>query len=213
MIFKRVILKLNDLYKILSYMNKLLETIKIVDGKAQFLEYHNARLNYARRVLFNAQNYIDLKNIIQAPSQNGIYKSRIVYSKTIDSIEYSPYKNRDFKTFMVIADNSIVYNFKYLNRTDLNRLVALKDNADDIIIIKNGFVTDSSIANLAFLYNDQWITPLNPLLKGTMRERLLRENKIVEAAIKLEDLKKFSNMAMMNALLGFYIIENYKLIF
>ena len=87
-------------------MNKLLETIKIVDGKGKFLEYHNARLNYARRVLFNVQNYIYLKNIIQAPSQYGIYKSRIVYSKTIDSVEYSPYqdKNRDFKTFKVIQD-------------------------------------------------------------------------------------------------------------
>lgn len=194
-------------------MNKLLETIKIVNGKAQFLEYHNARLNYARRVLFNAQNYIDLKNIIQAPSQNGTYKSRIVYSKMIESVEYSPYQDRHFKTFKVIQDNNLLYNFKYLNRTDLNRLVALKDEADEIIIIKKGFVTDSSIANLAFLHQDQWITPLTPLLNGTMRERLLREKKIVEVAIRLEDLKKFSNMAMMNALLGFYIIENFKLIF
>jgi 4-amino-4-deoxychorismate lyase len=197
-------------------MNKLLETIKIINGKGQFLEYHNARLNYARRVLFNAQNYIDLQNIIQAPSQNGIYKSRIVYSNTIENIEYSPYqdKNRDFKTFKVIPDNNIIYNFKYLNRTDLNRLVALKNaDTDDIIIVKNGFVTDSSIANLAFWSHNKWITPLKPLLKGTMRERLLRENKIVEAVITLEDLKKFSNMAMMNALLGFYIIENFQLIF
>jgi len=194
-------------------MNKLLETIKIVKGKAQFLEYHNVRLNYARRVLFNAQNYIDLQNIIQAPSQKDTYKSRIVYSKTIESVEYSPYQDRHFKTFKVIHDNNLVYNFKYLNRTHLNRLVTFKDDADEIIIIKNGFVTDSSIANLAFLHHDHWITPLTPLLKGTMRQRLLRENKIIEAAITLEDLNKFSNMAMMNALLGFYIIEHFKLIF
>ncbi len=196
-------------------MNKLLETIKIVNGKAQFLEYHNARLNYARRMLFNAQNYINLKKIIQAPSQNGIYKCRIIYSKTIERIEYSPYceKNRNFKTFKVVQDNNIVYNHKYLNRSHLNSLVALKDEADEIIIIKKGFVTDSSIANLAFLYKNKWITPITPLLKGTMRERLLRENKIIVAAITLEDLNKFSNMAMMNALLGFYIVKNFKLIF
>jgi 4-amino-4-deoxychorismate lyase len=194
-------------------MNKLLETIKIVDGKAQFLEYHNARLNYARRVLFNAKNYIDLKNIIQAPSQKGTYKSRIIYSKIIESIEYSHYQDRFFKTFKVIQDNNLVYDFKYLNRIHLNRLVELKGEADEIIIIKNGLVTDSSIANLAFLYHNKWITPLKPLLKGTMREQLLKKNKIFEAVITLEDLNKFSNMAMINALLEFYIIENFKLIF
>lgn len=200
-------------YNSLSGMNKLLETIKIIDGKGQFLEYHNARLNYSRRVLFNVQNYIDLKNIIQAPSQKGTYKGRIVYSKTIESVEYSSYQNRHFKTFKVIQDNNIVYNFKFLNRTHLNRLVALKEEADEIIIIKNGFITDSSIANIAFLYQNKWITPLTPLLNGTIRERLLREKKIFEALITLEDLKKFSNIAMMNALIGFYIIKNFKLIF
>jgi 4-amino-4-deoxychorismate lyase len=100
-----------------------------------------------------------------------------------------------------------------LNRDTLNRLVERKGQADEILIIKNGLITDTSIANVAFLdKDDHWITPATPLLKGTTRERLLSENRIVEAEIKLADLPKFTQMAMLNAMVGFYLIEDFKLI-
>jgi 4-amino-4-deoxychorismate lyase len=193
-------------------MNKLLETIKIVNGTAPFLAFHNERLNHSRQILFNAQDQIDLKNVITAPSQSGTYKCRVIYSKTIETVEYSRYQQqRKFKTFKVIEDDNIAYDFKYLNRENLNRLV--RGQADEILIIKRGLVTDTTIANVAFWHQDKWLTPSTPLLKGTTRERLLREKKIVEIPITLEDLNHFSKMAMMNALLGFIVIENFKLIF
>ena len=184
----------------------LLETIKIVNGIAQFLEFHNQRLNHARRILFQAQDDIDLKNVITAPSKNQTYKCRVIYSKTIEAIEYSLYQERQFKTLKVIKSDNLVYDFKYANRADLNHLMDLKGQADDVLIIKNGFVTDTTIANVAFFYRNQWFTPATPLLKGTTRARLLKENKIIEASISLDNLNKFSKMALMNALLGFYII-------
>jgi len=192
-------------------VNKLLETIKIVNGMAPFLAFHNQRLNHARKILFNAHDQIDLNNFIVAPSQSEIYKCRVIYSKTIEMVEYSRYKPRQFKTFRVVEDGNIVYDFKYLNRENLNRLLGFKGQADDILIVKKGLVTDTSIANVAFLYEDKWLTPSTPLLKGTSRERLLKEKQIVEARITLEDLKHFSKMAMMNALLEFLVIENFKL--
>jgi 4-amino-4-deoxychorismate lyase len=197
--------------ELLSEMNKLLETIKIVNGAAPFLAFHNARLNKSREILFNAKDEIDLKNFIQAP-QSGIYKCRIIYAKTIETIEYSPLQNRNFKTFKVIENDNITYPFKYLNRENLNHLMQFKGQADDILIVKKGLVTETSIANVAFLHQDKWLTPSMPLLKGTTRERLLREKKVVEATIRLEDLKNISKMAIMNALLGFYLIEDFKLL-
>jgi 4-amino-4-deoxychorismate lyase len=190
-------------------MDKLLETFKIVDGIAPFLEFHNERLNYARQVLFNAHDKIDLKNFIQAPSQSGIYRCRVIYSKTIETVEYFPYQNRKFQTFKIVENDNIAYEFKYLNREHLNRLVTFKGQADEILIIKKGFVTDTSIANVAFWHIDKWLTPSTPLLKGTTRARLLKENKIVEAEIRLEDLKHFSKIAIMNALIGFYLVEDF----
>ncbi len=190
-------------------MNKLLETIKIVNGMAPFLAFHNERLNHARQILFNAHDQIDLNNFIIAPSQSE--RCRVIYSKTIEKVEYSHYKPRHFQTFKVIEDDNIAYDFKYVNRDNLNRLLRFKGQADDILIIKKGLVTDTSIANVAFLYEDKWLTPSTPLLKGTTRERFLKEKKIVEARITLQDLKHFSKMAIMNALLGFIVIENFKL--
>ncbi len=186
----------------------LLETIKIMNGNALFLEYHQERINYSRRILLNLQNDIPLKKMIKAPTQQGIYKCRVIYSQIIDTIEYSRYQARHFKTFQMVESDDIVYNFKYINRAHLNRLLRLKGQADDILIIKKGFITDTSIANIAFWYQNQWITPSTPLLKGTTRARLLKEHKIVAAPIRLNDVKKCSQIALMNALLGFYIIKD-----
>jgi 4-amino-4-deoxychorismate lyase len=191
----------------------LLETLKIVNGTAPFLRFHNERLNQTRQILFNVQDKIDLKNFLTDSPQNGIYRCRVIYSKTIEFIEYIPFMIRNFQTFKIIIDDNIDYKFKYINRENLNRLVKLKEQADDVLIIKNGFVTDTSIANVAFWDQNKWLTPKMPLLKGTTRERLLREEKIIEAKIGLDELTKFSKMAMMNALIDFYVIDEFKLIF
>ncbi|MEK8019234.1 MAG: aminotransferase class IV family protein [Candidatus Parabeggiatoa sp.] len=188
-------------------MHQLLETVKIINGKAPYVAFHNERLNQARRLLFGAEDKIDLTIFLQPPSQPGLYRARIIYAKTIETIEYLPYQDRRFQHFKIVEDNEIDYTFKYLNRDHLNRLLALKGQADDILIIKKGFVTDTSIANVAFWHQDKWLTPSTPLLKGTTRERLLSEKKIIEAEIRLEDLKNFSKMAIMNAMLGFYVIQ------
>jgi len=194
-------------------MEKFLETIKIVNGAAPFLTFHNERLNHTRQTLFNAKNKIDLKEFIQAPSQNEIYRCRIIYSQRIEAIEYSPFQVRSFKTFKIVENDNITYPFKYLDRTPLNQLMQYKEQADDILIIKGGgMVTDTSIANVAFWIHNEWLTPLMPLLKGTTRERFLKNNKIVAAPIRLEDLKNVSKMAIMNALIGFYLINDFKLI-
>ena len=106
-----------------------------------------------------------------------------------------------------------MYEFKYLDRTQINQLIASKGAADDILIIKNGLVTDTSIANVAFWQQNKWLTPATPLLKGTTRQRLLSAGCIEAADIKLTDLNTFTKMALMNALMDFTILENFDLLF
>ena len=190
-----------------------LETFKIINGKAPFLSFHNKRLNRTRQIFFNSNDQIDLKNLIATPPSKGIYRCRIRYAKTIESIQYLPYQDRKFQTFKIIKDDKINYAFKYSNRDNFNQLIKLKESADDILIIKNNCVTDTSIANVAFWDQNKWLTPSTPLLKGTTRERFLKTHQIVETEIHLEDLNYLSKMALMNALLDFYIINNFKLIY
>lgn len=192
----------------MSNQLSFLETIKIINGIPQHLEFHNQRLNNTRQHFNLQSNIIDLTQFIVPPSTNGIYKCRVIYSNTIEDIQYSHYTDRQFKTFQTVIANEINYQFKYLNREALNKLSEqVGKKADDILIIKNGFITDTSIANLAFYDENKWITPTTPLLQGTTRARLLKEKKIIAAAIRSKDIKKFSKMALMNALLGFYVIK------
>jgi len=191
---------------------KLLETLKIINGTALWLQFHDERLNNSRRILFNASDRLVLKDWIQVPSHKGVYKCRIVYAETIESIEYSHYQTRNFQHFKLIEANNLTYDLKYLNRESLNSLFMQRGDADDILLIKQGFITDTSIANVAFWHNNKWFTPATPLLNGTTRERLLKGKQIVTTKIRVNDLKAFSKMAIMNALLGFYVVENWQLI-
>ena len=70
-------------------------------------------------------------------------------------------------------------------------LYDLRNDCDDILIVKRGMVTDSSYANIVFRRGKRWYTPWSALLKGTMRLNLLERNKIYEEEIRVEDLRIF----------------------
>ena len=75
----------------------------------------------------------------------------------------------------MIENNKICYSLKLTDRSQINRLLKQKGNYDDILIVKNGFITDTSISNIIFYNGSKWITPAAPLLKGTCRDKLLKE--------------------------------------
>ena len=95
-----------------------------------------------------------------------------------------------------------------IDRKEIDKLFEKRGKADDILIVKNGFITDTSIANIAFFDGKKWFTPKTCLLRGTTRERLLKEKKIFEKDIRVEDIKRYKKIALLNAMIGFYIVEN-----
>lgn len=78
-----------------------------------------------------------------------------------------------------------------------------KSECDDILIIKNGVVSDTSFANIIFFDGQRWVTPKIPLLEGTCRARLIANNTIISQEITLNDLKLFSKFMIINAMLDF----------
>ena len=89
---------------------------------------------------------------------------------------------------------------KYADRCLINTLFAQRGSCDEIIIIKNGKVTDCSIGNLIFRQGEKWYTPDTPLLLGTQREKLLQEGKIQERTIFQEDIVNFDEIKIINAM-------------
>ena len=179
----------------------LFETIKIEDGQILNIFWHNQRCNRARYRLFNVKKAINLERYIQPPPK-GVYRCRVVYNREIISIEYIPYKIKTIRSFKIIK-SQLEYSYKYNNRDEINRL--LYNKSDDIIIEKDGFLTDTSIANIAFYTGEVWITPKKPLLEGTTRARLINSNFLITENIKSKELQKFSHFALMNAMIGFQI--------
>ena len=181
----------------------MLETIKIEAGILCNIFFHNLRLNNSRKELFGCRDFIKLENIIKVPSdmKSGLYKCRLIYSDTIKKLEFLPYRKRKIKSLKVVVCNSIEYNYKYENRECLNELLELKQNCDDILIVKNKKITDTSFSNVVFSDGKKWITPSTPLLKGTKREKLLSDGKIVQDEIKISDLKYFQKAALINSML------------
>ena len=186
-------------------MSLLLESIKLKDGEFHNLFYHEQRMNRSLRLLCGEQEHFDLEKFlekIQQPKQ-GLYKCRIVYDDYSKEVEFLPYSFKEIKTLRIIEHDRISYEFKYTDRKTLNRLFDLRKSCDDILIVKRGFVTDSSYSNIVFKKGQHWYTPWSALLKGTMRAYLLERNLIREEEIRIEDLGAFEHFKLINAMMGF----------
>lgn len=178
------------------------ETIKVEDGKLLNLEYHQKRVDYTRE-FFGFEDKLELKKQSFELPQRGEFRLRVDYDKEIKSFTCKEFKSRAFKEFKIVKSD-IEYNYKYANREELD---ALKEDDKEIIIVKNGFLTDTTIANIALQKEGCWLTPKTPLLRGTTRARLIDSGFLKCENLTLTDLKKAENFAIMNALVGFYIVQ------
>jgi 4-amino-4-deoxychorismate lyase len=183
-------------------MSQLLETIKCKDGKLYNLNKHNFRFNKARKEYIGLSDVIDLNEIIEIPEncKKGLFRCRVVYSKTIEKIEFIPHQFRIIRSLKLVEDNEIDYNFKFAKREKLQKLFEQHANCDDIIIVKNGCITDSFTANLIFFDGVKWWTPDTPLLQGTQRRFLIDESRIFECRITTNDLHKYKKVGLINAM-------------
>jgi 4-amino-4-deoxychorismate lyase len=184
---------------------KYFETIKCDDYEVFNLEYHNKRIANTIGLNINLQEYV-------YPSSPELLRCKVIYNKDeILDVQYFPYKRKEINSFKLVFDDGIDYSKKYLNRDDLDKLYEKKDDGDEIIIVKNNIVTDTSIANIAIYYENTWITSKNCLLKGTTRDRLINEKFLIEKDISVKMLKQANKIALMNAMIDFDIKEDYSL--
>ena len=183
----------------------LLETIKVEEGKVSHPYYHNKRFNESRERLFGMDEEIDLEEHIKPPDDK-LYRCRILYDRDIRKIEFFPYKAKQIRT-LAFAESQIDYAFKYADRTELGALLAKYPRSDEVLIVKEGYLTDTTIANIAFLQKGRWFTPDKPLLKGTTRERFIDSGFLTAKAIQKEEIYSFDSFALMNAMIGFKIVN------
>lgn len=182
------------------------ETVKCDDGMAYNLEYHCRRIARTIMININLQEYI-------LPISDDFLKCKVLYDQYgVIDVEYTPYIKRIINSFKLIYDDTIEYKCKSVNRDHINQLFDQRGSADEIIMVKNGFITDTSIANLAVFDGTSWLTPKIPLLRGTMQEQLLDKKELIQANISVEMLKKAQKIAVLNAMVGMNILDNFTII-
>ncbi len=190
-------------------MSLLLETVRCNNGLLENIVYHEQRLNRSRKTLFNSKNELSIMQYVpgnQVP-ERGLYKCRIIYAEHFMSYEFVPYTSKKINTIGIVESNSIEYSHKYVNRDCLQELL-FHSGMDEIVIVKNGLITDTSYSNIVFVLEQpvagdvlRYVTPRSPLLPGTQRQKLLDENKITERDVAVKDLVNFSGMILINSML------------
>lgn len=139
--------------------------------------------------------------------EKGLYKCRIVYDAVSRVVSFDPYEPRAVRMVRAVEDDAISYPYKFEDRDAINRLFLRRDGCDDVLIIQRGKVKDCSYANIVFRKGKEWFTPDEPLLPGTMRQKLIDENKIRIREIRAKDIRFFDGFKIINAMLEFECAE------
>lgn len=179
---------------------QLLETIQVIDGEFQHIHYHNNRFNNTRFELLENDNILHLENVIKIPSEcsSGIFRCRVIYQNEIQEVSFTPYVYKEIKRLKLVDIGDWNYPYKFADRSFLNKLLVENPDVDEVIMTKNGLITDCTIANLAFWDGSNWLTPSTPLLKGTKRQQLLDKQEITEIKISTEDIEKYQGVCLIN---------------
>jgi 4-amino-4-deoxychorismate lyase len=180
-----------------------LETIRIENGQVCNLQYHQYRMDKTMRECLGINNRLDLRSFITCADIEGRTKCRIVYGEKVEEVTYSPYKMRTVSSLRIVKSEDIKYEYKRLDRSGINNLFEQRGECDDILICKNGLITDTSIGNVAFYDGLSWHTPAKPLLCGTQRQYLLDNNMIMSNDISVDSIGEYKEVMIFNAMIPF----------
>lgn len=179
---------------------RFIESLKVVGGEFMNIELHQQRIDISSKI-FSINKKIVLKDINIPKSNNDlVQKCRILYSNDDLIISFSEYKQRKIESLKLVFDDSIDYSFKFEDRQPLKQLYDKREDCSDIIIVKNGHLTDTSFSNIILFDGENYFTPNSFLLNGTMRQKLLSDKRIIEKEIKYDELSNYNRIILINAL-------------
>lgn len=152
--------------------------------------------------MFNANDHIDLRQHIQIPNQYlvGLVKCRIIYDYDILSVSFSSYTIRDIESIAIAQADETSYPYKYHERSNLSAIRDQYRDFDEVIMVRDGLLTDAYYYNIVLKIDGDYLTPRLPLLKGIMRAKLIANQRVIPKDLTLEDLKVSDKIYLVNAL-------------
>jgi len=195
-------------------MSQLVESLLVKNGWFYNLDLHEERMNSAMAKVYGNSEFVELEDLLYSKLTKwmesngedvitGKIKCRVLYEREVLDVEFAPYVMRTIKSLKVVYDDSIDYSIKTADRSALNKLYEQRGECDDILIIKEGLVRDAWAANVLFFDGNEWFTPRKPLLEGTKRRLLLNLEMIKEADIRVNEIKNYQKVRLINAMIDF----------
>jgi 4-amino-4-deoxychorismate lyase len=184
---------------------ELLETIKLNHGGYFNLAYHEERIKWAYRELYDTKPDFYLEEVLPIdPPREGLYRVRLTYpGDPLPTVELIPYVFPNITSLRLIASDEVSYSHKYLDRLPL---MTLKEKAkvqgdSDFILVIDGSLTDTSFSNVVLENKEGFFTPDKFLLPGTKREGLIAKKRVRERRIGPEDLRDYDRLYLINAII------------
>ena len=172
-------------------MCRFIETIRVEDGHPCLLSLHEERMNRTRAAFFPEAPLASLADCFsEGMAGAGVWKWRLVYDR-----------------LRLVSDDTIDYAYKRADRSALEACFARRGTADDVLIVRGGLLTDTSIANVALWDGRRWCTPARPLLQGVRRRALLKAGLMEERDIPADGLGRYSRIRLFNVLIGWGEVE------
>lgn len=190
-------------------MYRFIETIKLENGTFFRTDFHRKRVEATFAAFFPdiaVFNPVEVLRECDFP-KTGLYKCRIEYSAKPELVEFVAYQRRDIKTLKLVEISAEPSAFKSTDRKQFVDAFALRGECDDVLMVRNGLLTDTSYANVALWNGTKWLTPAQPALFGTQRAYLLANGIIAEAEIRVDDLLHYSRIRVFNAMIEFGEID------
>lgn len=189
-----------------------LETICINNSVINNIQPHLERMETtAHNFGFTAPNLPNLIEVLPNELRTKKVRCSITYHKQILDIKFIEYTPRVIKSLKLI-ESDIIYSHKFSNREQLNNLLLQKGDCDEVLIIKNNYITDTTFSNVVFKNKYGLFTPNTYLLNGTKRQTLIKQGIIIETEIAPSDIKNYEGLYLINAMLDIGdtdLISNY----
>lgn len=186
---------------------KLVETILVQNGKMKYKKEHLQRMKKSSKKLGFKFNPELLK--IQ-PEKDGVLRILLDKEGTFET-QYLPLEkiktNKISVSKVPVSSNeSMLYHKTTFRPWYDEAMEKIKSGAvfDEIFFNEKGELTEGARSNIILEINGKWYTPPLScgLLNGVLRQKLVKQAKVQEKKLHLEDLKKADKIYCINSVRG-----------
>lgn len=185
-----------------------IESVRISEGRMMLAPLHERRMHDTSMEAFGRFHLPPLSSIeIPDWCQTGEIKMRILYGEELEEVSFTKYNHRDIKKLKIVeAGRDIDYHLKYADRTCIDRLYNMRGDCDDIIVVKDGKICDTSYTNIILTDGYRMYVPSSFLLPGVMRSWLIATGTVQIGDFGISDILPdnkwgFTHLMMINAMM------------